>query len=190
MSAAAARSRAESELRTQVEAFVPRTEREAESRRRMLAELDRLEHPFDQGADEVHVTGSALVVGPRGILLHRHKRLGIWLQPGGHIEAGETPAQAALREAAEETGIEVAHPAAGPRLVHIDVHRAYAGHIHLDTRYLLAGADQDPAPAAGESQDVAWFSPAEAAGVADPGLIDALERLWEGPVPGGATRPG
>ncbi|MHB1923084.1 MAG: hypothetical protein ACYCSJ_00150, partial [Acidimicrobiales bacterium] len=42
------------------------------------------------------------------------------------------------------------------------------------------GADQDPAPAAGESQDVAWFSPAEAAGVADPGLIDALERLWEG----------
>ncbi|HUZ43021.1 MAG TPA: NUDIX domain-containing protein [Acidimicrobiales bacterium] len=190
MSAGAGRTPAETELRTQVEVFAPRSAREVESRRRMLAELDRLERPFDQLADEVHVTGSALVIGPRGLLLHRHKRLGIWLQPGGHIEAGESPAQAALREAAEETGIEVAHPAGGPRLVHIDVHEAYAGHIHLDTRYLLVGADQDPDPGAGESQAVRWFSPAEAAAVADPGLIDVLDRLWPGPIPGGATPPG
>jgi len=184
MSTGAAPSRAESELRSQVEAFAPRSEREVESKRRMLAELARLNRPFDRTSDEVHVTGSALVVGPAGILLHRHKRLGIWLQPGGHIEAGESPAEAALREAAEETGIEVAHPPGGPHLVHIDVHDAYAGHVHLDTRYLLIGADQDPDPAAGESQDVRWFSPAEAEAVADPGLVDALDRLWTGSGPG------
>ena len=190
MSSRTGRSSAGGVLRSQVEAFVPRSEREVESKRRMLSELARLDQPFDQAADEVHVTGSALVVGRRGLLLHRHKRLGIWLQPGGHIESGEGPAEAALREAAEETGIEVAHPPGGPRLVHIDVHEAYAGHVHLDTRYLLIGADHDPAPAVGESQDVRWFSPAEAAAVADPGLIDALDRLWAGPVPGEGITPG
>ena len=37
-----------------------------------------------------HVTASGIVVGRRGTVLHRHKRLGIWMQPGGHIDAGES----------------------------------------------------------------------------------------------------
>ena len=39
------------------------------------------------------------------MVLHLHKRLKIWLQPGGHIEAGETPWDAACREAREEGNI-------------------------------------------------------------------------------------
>ena len=70
-------------------------------------EFDRLDDPLDQALDAVHVTGSAIVVGPRGVVLLRHKRLGLWLQPGGHIDPGETPWDAALREAQEETGLEV-----------------------------------------------------------------------------------
>jgi len=41
------------------------------------------------------------------MLLHQHKKHGKWLPAGGHIEANETPEEAALREVKEETGLEV-----------------------------------------------------------------------------------
>lgn len=164
-------------IREQVGARRAVDEREAAAVTRFLAALDRLAHPFDEHADLTHVTGSAIVVGPRGVLLHRHKRLGIWLQPGGHIEPLETPWQAAMREVVEETGL-VARPAGGrPRLVHVDVHQGGRGHEHLDLRYLLHGPDVEPAPPPGESQEVAWFSWDAAIAVADPGLVGALRAL-------------
>lgn len=152
-------------------------EREARSVRQFLAGLDRLPAPLDEHADPTHVTSSAVVVGPRGVLLHRHKLLGIWLQPGGHIDAGEAPWQAAVRETLEETGIPAAHPEDGPRLVHVDVHAAPRGHTHLDARYLLHAGDVAPAPPPGESPAVRWFPWAEAVAVADAGLVGALRAL-------------
>jgi 8-oxo-dGTP pyrophosphatase MutT (NUDIX family) len=160
-----------------VAAFDAATPRETASRERFLSELDRLADPFDRNADLVHVTGSAIVSGPRGTVLHLHKRLGLWLQPGGHLDTGEAPWDAALREAEEETGLPVRHPAGGPQLVHLDVHLAAESHIHLDLRYLLLCDDAEPAPAAGESQQVRWFALDEAMAVADEGLVDALRRL-------------
>lgn len=163
-------------VRAAVGAFDPADERAAASRARILADLDRLADPFDRFADPVHVTGSAVVVGPRGTVLHRHKRLGRWLQPGGHLDPGEAPADAARREAAEETGLAVAHPHGGPLLVHVDVHPAADDHVHLDLRYLLVVADPDaePAPGEGESQAVAWFAWPDAMGRADESLRGAL----------------
>lgn len=165
------------DLQRAAEAFVPRTPREEESRRRFLEELDRLDRPFDRHADPVHVTGSALVVGRRGTVLHRHKRLGRWMQPGGHLDPGETPLDAAVREAREETGLPVERPTGRPDPVHFDVHPAADGHVHLDVRYLLAGPDLDPAPGPDESQDVAWFSLEEARELADEALVDGLDRV-------------
>jgi 8-oxo-dGTP pyrophosphatase MutT (NUDIX family) len=145
--------------------------RETRSRDRMLVALGRLAHPFDQEADPTHVTGSALVIGPRGVLLHRHKRLGLWLQPGGHLEPGETPWEAALREAEEETGLALGWLEGGPVLAHLDVHDGGRGHVHLDLRYLLGPVGDDtPAPGKGESQEVRWFTWSDALAVADPGL--------------------
>jgi 8-oxo-dGTP pyrophosphatase MutT (NUDIX family) len=152
-------------------------EREARSLSRFLQELEHLASPFDEEADPVHVTGSAIVIGPRGVVLHLHKRLGIWLQPGGHLDPGEDPADAAHREAREETGLDVRHPANGPRLVHVDVHPGPRGHTHLDLRFLLEADDADPAPPPGESQDVRWFTWDEAIAVADEGLVGALRGL-------------
>jgi 8-oxo-dGTP pyrophosphatase MutT (NUDIX family) len=53
------------------------------------------------------LTTSVIVVDPsmRRILCVRHPRLNKWLFPGGHIEEGELPHDAALRELREEVGI-------------------------------------------------------------------------------------
>lgn len=149
-------------------------ERETASAERILAELDRLTRPFDRDADPTHLTASAIVVSGRGVLLHRHRLLGLWLQPGGHVDAGEDPAEAARREVLEETGLVASHPAAGAAIVHVDVHPGPHGHTHLDLRYLLHAPPDDPAPPAGESQDVRWFDWVAALDLADPGLRGAL----------------
>lgn len=169
-------------IRSDVVARVPVDQRELDSVAAFLVAFDRLEAPLDQDVDVVHVTGSGIVVGPRGVLLLEHKRLGIWLQPGGHIDPGETPWDAALRESREETGLDVRF--AGPiddlgvpELVHVDVHAGGRGHTHLDLRYLIDGGDADPAPPVGESQQIDWFTWEAAIDRADPGLRGILLAL-------------
>jgi ADP-ribose pyrophosphatase YjhB (NUDIX family) len=96
------------------------------------------------------------------------------MQPGGHVDIGEGPSDAALRESQEETGLALSHPAGGPRLIHLDVHPAADGHTHLDLRYLLLGADADPSPPPGESPEVRWCTWEEADALSDAALTGAL----------------
>jgi len=104
--------------------------------------LDHPEHPLARNSYSVgHLTASALVIdpeGPRMVLLH-HRKLDIWVQPGGHVDLSGDLAADALREATEETGIEglsVVRPA-----VDIDVHPivtpAEPPHDHHDVRFVV-----------------------------------------------------
>ena len=141
-----------------------------------LRHFDALADPFDEHADPVHVTGSAIVIGRRGVVLMKHKRLGIWLQPGGHVDPGEAPWDGARREAFEETGLKVEFAGGTPELVHVDVHAGGRGHTHLDLRYLVESADVDPNPPEGESQEIAWFGWDAAVERADDARLKSLLR--------------
>lgn len=161
-------------MRDLVTRLEPRDERERRARERILAELRRLPRPLDETADRTHVTGSAVVVSASGVLLHRHKRLGRWLQPGGHVDPGELPQDTAVRETLEETGVAAQHVDADA-LLHVDVHDGGRGHVHLDLRWLLVAPAQEPTPPPGESQVVGWFPLERARRLADPGLIGVLD---------------
>ena len=54
-----------------------------------------------------HFTSSALIVHNEKVLLVYHKKLDVWLYPGGHVEENENPDETLVREVKEETGLEV-----------------------------------------------------------------------------------
>jgi 8-oxo-dGTP pyrophosphatase MutT (NUDIX family) len=162
-----------------LDTFDPVDDREAASIEQIRAELDGLVNPFAELANPVHVTASAFMVSARGVVLHLHRKLGIWVQPGGHIDDGEDPATAARREGIEETGLTIVTPADEARLCRVDVHPGPSGHTHFDLGFCFLALPETPAPPPGESQDVAWFSFDAAVERAEPALRASLGRLAE-----------
>jgi 8-oxo-dGTP pyrophosphatase MutT (NUDIX family) len=166
------------ELRDELQRITPVDEREANS---LALTLDRLTwpgDPFSESEDDHHITASAFVVSSRGVILHLHRRLGIWVQPGGHVDPGESPEEGCVRETLEETGLAVRH-LVPPRLFHVDVHPGPKGHTHYDLRYVLLSDPLDPAPPDHESPDVYWFSFDDAPTRAEPALSAALVKLGQ-----------
>ncbi len=142
---------------------------------------DRLtwgDDPFRESTSPWHVTASAFVVSPRGVILHKHRLLGIWVQPGGHVDPGESPEDGARREVYEETGL-LTEPFGDGRIFHVDVHRGPRGHTHYDLRYVLWNDGDEPSPGANESPDVEWLSFPDAVARAEFALRPALEHLAE-----------
>jgi 8-oxo-dGTP pyrophosphatase MutT (NUDIX family) len=168
-------------LRAQIEALDPIDQREAESIAATLVRLDAPGDPFSRMASG-HLTASAFVVSSRGVILHRHLLLGIWIQPGGHVDADESPEAAALRETFEETGL-VAQHFDPVELFHVDVHpgpRGHRGpidHLHYDLRYAVAAPPLDPSPPEGESPEVDWFDFDDAQVRCEPALAPVIAKL-------------
>jgi ADP-ribose pyrophosphatase YjhB (NUDIX family) len=57
---------------------------------------------------EKHFTASALIISKENkVVLLNHRKLGVWLYPGGHVNLNETPDETVIREVKEETGLDV-----------------------------------------------------------------------------------
>ena len=54
-----------------------------------------------------HFTATVYILENKKVLLIHHKKLQKWLPPGGHMDENETPPEAAIREAFEETGLKI-----------------------------------------------------------------------------------
>ncbi|MFH1752183.1 MAG: NUDIX domain-containing protein [archaeon] len=54
-----------------------------------------------------HFTSTVFIVEDEKVLLLKHKRLNVWLPPGGHVEPNELPQDTAFRETLEEIGHEI-----------------------------------------------------------------------------------
>ncbi len=113
-----------------------------------------------------HVTGSTWVVNPdrsRVLLLH-HRKHDQWFQPGGHADGDGDILRVALRETAEETGLDPAQVRlVSTDIFDVDIHAIPAmhhdpRHEHIDIRFLVEIDDRLPVPGNDESHEVRWTS--------------------------------
>jgi 8-oxo-dGTP pyrophosphatase MutT (NUDIX family) len=143
---------------------------------------------LNTGPGEYDLTASALILRELGgrmhLLVHRHRRLGMLMQPGGHVERTEDPWSAVAHELREESGygldqlllLQPAHRidhaegiAVLPTPLCVDVHPIGDDHAHTDLVYAFV-ADSDPSAAPGEdeSQELHWLPVDELDGPAAP----------------------
>lgn len=121
-----------------------------------------------------HFVATAYVVFQKRTLLLLHRKLGLWLPPGGHIDEGELPEEAALREVAEETGLEVElvsprrapdPKAPGVRYLHLPNHvqlEDIPNHPqHIDLIYFCRAKSAKVRISPDEHHAMRWYSSAE-----------------------------
>jgi 8-oxo-dGTP pyrophosphatase MutT (NUDIX family) len=126
------------------------------------------------------VTASAWILSPNGrrFLLTHHRKLGRWLQLGGHCDGDANLAGTALREACEESGI--ADLSIEPLPLDLDVHTIPARpgepeHLHLDTRFVVWAPPHARVVRSDESHALGWFAPSELAAI---DVDDSVRRLF------------
>ncbi len=131
--------------------------------------------------DKYDFTVSAFILHPNEakLLLINHRKLNIWLQPGGHVELDQDPLQGLDHELLEETGLELSkcqiiEPAKQPKVrgqktlplpFHFNVHDFNKKHKHIDLEYVIKSYTDKIKPEEGESQEFGWFN------------VDEIEKL-------------
>ena len=119
--------------------------------------------------DKIDFTVAIFVVHGDKILLIHHRKLDKWLPLGGHIELDEDPEIAALREAKEESGLDVEllgerppTTEAGTRALiaprFLDIHRINDTHEHIGMIYWARPKTNDVRCAIEEHHAIRWCS--------------------------------
>lgn len=167
------------------------------------ASLDRMirfvrETPgcFERSNAVGHMTGAAWLLSRDGrrVLLHQHRKLGKWLQLGGHADGDPDLLRVAMREAREESGIqgiEAVHTA----IFDVDVHEIPArgdrpAHLHFDVRFLLRVTGSEAYQRSEESFALAWMTGEEIDVLDTDESVRRMNRKWKSaPLTAPCTRP-
>src|SRR6185295_17752194 len=117
--------------------------------------------------DKIDFTVAIFVVHEGKVLLIHHRKLDKWLPLGGHIELDEDPEAAALREAQEESGLEIGllgerppttepgtRALIAPRF--LDIHRISATHEHIGLIYWARPKNGTLTLSSEEHHDIRW----------------------------------
>lgn len=115
---------------------------------------------------------------PRRVLLVHHKKLGKWLQPGGHVEIYENPIETAVREVFEETGINIRFMLKKINKIDKDgsflpipdflmeqtipVYKDEPQHYHIDINYVVKVKQEELKFNPEESNEIGWFTKKDA----------------------------
>jgi 8-oxo-dGTP pyrophosphatase MutT (NUDIX family) len=135
--------------------------------------------------EKIDFTAAIFVVHNGKVLLIHHRNLNKWLPLGGHIELDEDPETAALREAKEESGLDVellgerppttepgTRALIAPRF--LDIHRISATHQHIGMMYWARPKTGKLTLSASEHHDIRWCS-AEELNTLQPPMTEAVK---------------
>ena len=149
------------ELLRQLREYASRWPDEAAAVARFAAYIAATPRCFERGLAAGHVTGSAWLVNRAGthVLLTHHRKLGMWVQLGGHADGERDLRIAALKEAEEESGLcelRIEDAIFDLDRHWIPEHKDVPAHWHYDVRYVVHAQGSEAYVVSDESHDLAW----------------------------------
>jgi len=159
--------------------YLARHPAERDTIERSLEQLGQVGDRFARSSFPAHITASVLIPQGQSLLTIWHPLLKAWIQPGGHVDPGETALEAALREAEEETGFvcELMQDDDIPYdidclFVPPNPKKGEPEHWHIDFRYLMR-----PVAPAGEPELPTACIPLGHLGAMSPSLARLADKM-------------
>ncbi len=150
-------------LKIELENYISLFIQEEIYKQQILDFLVQADAPYERINDVGHITASAFLLNSdrTKFLLMHHKKLNLWVQPGGHCDGNSDILQVAMRETQEESGVSEIIPIIA-NIFDIDVHLIPANskekeHYHYDIRFLLKTLNNDNLVQNDESHELRWI---------------------------------
>lgn len=164
--------------------YAPRYTEEVEYKERVIRFIQNHENCFERTCKVGHITGSSWLISPEGthaFLMH-HRKINIWVQPGGHCDGDTDVLAVALKEAQEESGIRDIRPISH-NIFDIDIHTFPKKgddpeHLHYDVRFFLQ-AQTSAITINTESNDAQWFPQNQNLNVFQSPSIKRMFQKWQ-----------
>jgi ADP-ribose pyrophosphatase YjhB (NUDIX family) len=151
-------------LREKLERYNPTDEREIADKVKMLEFLNSHETCFERSLSIGHFTGSCWLINRDGtkFLLTLHKKIGRWLQLGGHADGDSDILRVAMKEAHEESGLEhlefVSEEIFDIGIYPFPERNGIHAHLHYSVAFLVRASNlNEDIKISDESLDLRWF---------------------------------